>query len=168
VTAAAFLLCMLYPLYLGVATQWKNYTYAATIDKLQISQGEFLEIKAQEDALKTERDRYLAMLQNEKSLLSGKMELLNAIKEKRAARTSKNRILSLLFTYVNRHGILIDKLRVEGNRYLLDLQAAKDDDFTAFLKSVTPHKEFLVEMQGFAYSTDQKAYQTQITIEVLQ
>lgn len=166
VTAASLLLSLAYPIYLGVDTYWKSYTYDHTISRLQISQGEFLELKAKEDGLKADKERYAGLLTAQKEALAANMALLQAIEKKKTLKSSKSHTLALLFNEINRHKLQIEKITAEGNRYRIDLQTQKDDYVTALLKSITALKNMDVAMNAFAYNPEIKRFQTQITVEV--
>ena len=166
VTAAAFLLSIAYPLYLAVDTHWKNYTYNATIAKLQISQGEFQELKANEDAYKSKKEHYLALLKEEKDQFENLLTLLKTIESKRMTANTKTYTLSHLFEAINRHRLKIEQINIGDNRFQIALRAQKDSYVTAFLKQITSEKHFNVDMNAYAFNPEIKQYQTLITIEV--
>ena len=166
VTAAALGLSMAYPLYLAVDTHWKTYAYDSTIAKLQISQGEFLELKAKEDGYKAKKEHYLSLLQDEKAQLDRYLELFKAIEAKRMTANTKTFTLSRLFDAVNRHNLKIERIDIQENRFQLALRAKKDAYVTAFLKEVTSEKTFSVDMDAYTFNPEIRQYQTLITIKV--
>lgn len=166
VTAASLLMAAAYPLYLSVDTHWKEYAYTKTLSRLQISQGEFMQLKAEEDAHKSRKKHYQELLAGEKEALEKQIALFKAIETKRLAANTKTHTLARLFTDINRHRLRLEQVDVEANRYRLALQASKDDDVTAFLKSVTAQERFTVDMHTYAYNPVIGRYQTLISVEV--
>lgn len=166
ITAASLLLGTAYPLYLAVDTRWKEYTYNTTLGKLQISQGEFMELKAEEDSYRAKKNHYQELLEKEKEALAKQLALLKKIESKRQLATTKTHTLARLFGQLNRHRLKIEQIEIEGDRYRLALRSRRDDDVTAFLKTATAHKHFSVDMHAYAYNPEIKRYQTLITIKV--
>jgi len=166
VTAAALLLSFAYPVYLAVDTHWKTYTYDATIAKLQISQGEFQELKAKEDGYKSKKEHYQTLLKEEKEQLDRHLALFKTIESKRMTSNTKTYTLARLFEAINRHALKIEQIDIENNRFQIALRARKDADVTAFLKRLTAEKHFNVDMNAYAFNPEIRQYQTLITIEV--
>lgn len=165
-TAVGVAAALLYPAYLAVDTRWQSYTYAATLGRLQITQGEFLELKAQEDEIKTQKEHYEALLADGEKNLNGKMALLREIEAKKRLNHPKSEILSTLFHHLNAHRIQIESLRVSGESYALDLQAVHDDDLTSFLRTLTRIGTFSVSMQTFRFDPLSKSYKSTMLIRV--
>ncbi len=165
-SAAAVLLFGAYPLFLAVDTHWKSRSYDTTMDRLHISQEEFVTFKENQKEIQKRRNRYTALLQAEQQRHGEQITLLKRIDAKQNSHRSKTRTLALLFQLLTRHRLKIETLAVDADRYRLDLRSAKDAYVTAFLKSISRHKKMHVDMDTYAYNPAINAYRTSIRIEV--
>jgi hypothetical protein len=165
-TFFAFVASMAYPLYLVSDINYKNYQLNFAIQNLNISKGEFLRLKNIEEKIKQDKKKYTQMLNEKQKKLKQRVDLLENILDKKTKISSKIPILNTIFSQISKNNVIIKKLNIDKNKFIISVLSKNDRNFTKLLGSFTDTKDFQVFMSSFVFDSKQNLFKTIITVEV--
>ena len=163
----ALITSMAYPMYLITDINYKNYQLNFAIQKLNISRSEFSRLKNIEEKIKQNKKKYSRILKDGQQKLKKRVDLLEDILDKKERISSKIPILNTIFAQIVKNDVLIKKLNINKNKFIICVQSKNDRNFTRLLGSFTNTKDFQVFMSSFTFDNEKDIFTTTITVEVV-
>jgi len=123
-------------------------------------------IKNIEENIKKDKEKYTKILKDEEKKLKERVNLLENILDKKEKISSKIPILNTLFAQIAKNNVLIKKLKIDKNKFIISVLSKNDRNFTKLLGNLTNIKDFNVFMSSFIFDNEEDIFKTVITIEV--